>query len=66
MSESARERRDAAPLRPYAYVHVRRIRAMYTKEQFTRERSSFVRSFVRSLVRVYICVLRRDAHPRAR
>lgn len=37
------------PVRVYVRVY-----AVYTKEQFTRKRSSFVRSFARSLPRVYI------------
>lgn len=64
MSESMHARDAAAPVCVRVYtLHVRRVRTMYTKEQFTRERSSFVRSFVlsfarslaRSLVCVYIC-----------
>lgn len=42
------------------------VYAVYTKEQFTRKRSSFVRSFVRSSLvarRVYTHA-HRDAHPR--
>lgn len=58
MSESVHARDAAAPVPVRVYtLHVRRVRTMYTKERFTRERSSFVvRSFVLSFARSCACI----------
>lgn len=44
---------EHASAHSYACTHTF-VYAVYTKEQFTRKRSSFVRSFVRSFARAYV------------